>query len=145
MCKKSIYLVSFVLVLGLTNNTFAEIPRDPNLVLYYSFEDVGKIVPDESGKGHDGAVCGDVSKCPSGIKYYGAAQFQGKRGPTGYSYLDLNGPDFPAQDIPKSAITLAVWVKCQKTGDHHATLNARTKPPDNTWIIHAEVRSGGQL
>ena len=143
MCKKLIYLVSFVLVWGVVNNVFAEIPRDPNLVLFYSFEDVGTIVPDESGKGHDGAVCGDVTKCLSGIKYYGAAQFQGRLGPTGYSYLDLNGPDFPAEDIPTSAITLSVWVKCQNTNDHHATLNARAS--DNTWIIHAEIRSGGNF
>jgi len=154
MCKKLvvslsnplIYLVSFVLVLGLANNAFAEIPRDPNLVLYYSFEDVGKIVPDESGKGHHGAVFGDVSKVPSGIKYYGAAKFEGRRGPTGYSYLDLNGPGFPDQDKPKSAITLAVWVKCQNTGDHHATLSTRSSPAaNNTWIIHAEIRSGGNF
>jgi hypothetical protein len=135
--------IPLVLVLCLVSDAFAEIPRDPNLVIYFPYEEVGTVVADESGKGHDGAVCGDISACPSGIKWYGAAQFQGKRGPTGYSYLDLNGPGFPAQDIPRSAITLAVWVKCLNTGDHHATLNARTLPPDNTWIIHAEVRSGG--
>ena len=143
MCEKLMYLVCFVLLLGLANKALAEIPRDPNLILFYSFEDVGKVVPDESGKGHDGAVCGDVTKCLSGIKYYGAAQFQGKLGPTGYSYLDLNGPGFPAEDIPKSAITLSVWVKCQNTGDHQATLNARAS--DNTWVMHAEVRSGGNF
>ncbi len=140
MCRKLTYLISFVLVFGLADEAFAQAAGDPNLVIYYSFEDVGTIVPDESGKGHDGAVCGDVSAYASG-KYYGAAKFQGRGGPTGYSYLDLNGPGFPAQDIPTSAITLAVWVKCQNTADHHATVNARAS--DNTWVMHAEVRSGG--
>ncbi len=143
MFRRLICLGIVVLSLGVANNAHAEIPRDPNLVLFYSFEDVGKIVPDESGKGHDGAVCGDVTKCLSGIKWFGAAKFEGKLGPTGYSYLDLNGPGFPAEDIPKSAITLSVWVKCQNINDHHATLNARAS--DNTWVIHAEVRSGGNF
>jgi len=143
MRRKLIYSIVFVLVLSLADNTLAQVARDPNLVLYYPYEDVGVIVPDESGKGHDGAVCGDVSAYASG-KYYGAAKFQGKLGPTKYSYLDLNGPGFPDQDKPKSAITLAVWVKCQNSGDHHATLNARSSPSaNNTWVIHAEVRSGG--
>jgi len=141
MRRKLICSIVFVLLLSLANNTFAQVTRDPNLVLYFPYEDVGVIVPDESGKGHDGAVCGDVSADAG--KYYGGAKFLGTGGPTGYSYLDLNGPGWPAQDIPKSAITLSVWVKCQNTGGHHATLNARTNPPDNTWIIHAEVRSGG--
>jgi hypothetical protein len=141
MCRKLAYLAPFVLLLGLAYDAAAEIPRDPNLVLYYSYEQVGKIVPDESGKGHNGAVCGDVSLAASGIKWYGAAEFQGTKGPTKYSYLDLNGPGWPAQDIPKSAITISVWVKCKNTGDHHATVNARAS--DNTWVMHAEIRSGG--
>ena len=141
MWRKVAFFVSFIFLLGPAQRVAAEILRDPNLVLYYSYEQIGKIVPDESGKGHNGAVCGDVSAAPSGIKWYGAAQFQGTKGPTGYSYLDLNGPGWPAQDIPKSAVTLAVWVKCKNTGDHHATVNARAS--DNTWVMHGEIRSGG--
>jgi hypothetical protein len=141
MWKVLLYAVCLIVVLVLAGGVRAEIPRDPNLILYYSYEQVGLIVPDESGKGHDGVVCGDVSAAASGIKWYGAAKFEGTRGPTKYSYLDLNGPSFAAEDIPKSAMTLAVWVKCLNTGDHHATVNARAK--DNTWVMHAEIRSGG--
>src|SRR4030042_437279 len=122
MCRKLICLVSFVLLLGLAHDVSAEIPRDPNLVIYYSYEDVGLIVPDESGKGHNGTVCGDVSAAPSGIKWYGAAEFLGEWGPTKYSYLDLDSPRYPAVDIPKSAITLSAWAKCRKTGQHHAII-----------------------
>jgi hypothetical protein len=141
MCRKLIYLVSLVFLLGLTNNASAEIPRDPNLVIYYSYEEVGAIVPDESGKGHDGTVCGDVSLAPSGIKWYGAAEFLGKWGPTGYSYLDLDSPHYPAVDIPKSAITLAAWVKCKKTGEDHAIISCRAS--DNTWVIHPQINDNG--
>ena len=55
------------------------------------------------------------------------------------SYLDLQGADFPTEDIPKSAITLAAWLKVQNTGNHHAIFNARAA--DATWVVHPEVRS----
>ena len=137
MCRKLIYLVSFVCLLGLANNASAEIPRDPNLVIFYSYEDVGMIVPDESGRGHHGTVNGDISECLSGIKWYGAAEFQGIWGPTGYSYLDLDSPNYPAEDIPRSAITLAAWAKCRKTGQHHALMSTRAS--DNTWVMHPQI------
>ena len=137
MCRKLMCFVSFVSLLGLANSVSAEIPRDPNLVVYYSYDSVGLIVPDESGKGHHGTVCGDVSLVPSGIKWYGAAEFEGIWGPTGYSYLDLDSPHYPAEDIPKSAITLAAWCKCRKTGQHHAILSCRAS--DNTWVIHPQI------
>ncbi len=141
MCRKWIQLASIVFLPGLVNLGSAEIPRDPNLVIYYSYEDVGAIVPDESGKGHNGTVCGDVSAAPSGIKWYGAAEFLGEWGPTKYSYLDLDSPHYPAADIPKSAITLAAWVNCRKTGKDHAIISCRAA--DNTWVIHPQINDNG--
>ncbi|MCX5643446.1 MAG: PA14 domain-containing protein [Phycisphaerae bacterium] len=141
MGRKLIYLGSFVFLLGLAHTASAEIPRDPNLVIYYSYDKVGAIVPDESGKGHNGTVCGDVSAAPSGIKWYGAAEFQGIWGPTGYSYLDLDSPHYPAVDIPKTAITLAAWAKCRKTGQEHAIISCRAS--DNTWVIHPQINNDG--
>jgi len=137
MSRKVMCAIPLVLVLCLASGAFAEIPRDPNLVIYYSYEDVGTIVPDESGKGHHGAVAGDVSEAPSGIKWYGAAEFQGIWGPTKYSYLDLDSPHYPAADIPKTAITLAAWAKCRKTGQHHALMSTRAS--DNTWVMHPQI------
>ncbi|KPK38888.1 MAG: hypothetical protein AMJ65_12280 [Phycisphaerae bacterium SG8_4] len=138
MCRQTICSVfSFLLVLGLADSTFADIPKDPNLVIYYSYDEVGLIVPDESGRGHHGTVNGDVSGAPSGIKWFGAAEFQGIWGPTGYSYLDLDSSTYPAEDIPKSAITLAAWVECRKTGQHHAIISCRAS--DNTWVIHPQI------
>jgi hypothetical protein len=141
MRRKLTYSICFVLLLGLVNNAFAEIPRDPNLVIYYSYEDVRAIVPDESGKGHNGTVCGDVSAYPSGIKWYGAAKFLGIWGPAGFSFLDLDSPHYPAVDIPKSAITIAAWVKCQQTGQEHAIMSIRAS--DNTWIMHPQINNNG--
>ncbi len=136
MSKKLIYLISFVLVLGLANNALADLMNDPSLVIYYSFDDVGNIVADQSGKGHDGVVVGNVTADPDG-KYNGAAKF------TSGSYLDLDGPSFPPEDIPTSGITLAAWAKCVNTGGHHAIFNARAS--DTTWLVHPELRSNGQF
>jgi hypothetical protein len=143
MCRKLVCLVSLVVFLGLARSAFSEIPRDPNLVIYYSYDSVGAIVPDESGRGHNGTVCGDVSGCPSGIKWYGAAEFLGEWGPTHYSYLDLDSPHYPASDIPKSAITLAAWVNCRKTGKDHAILSCRGS--DNTWVVHPQINDNGSF
>jgi hypothetical protein len=134
MCRRLIYLVSFVLVLALAGNAFTA--DDPSLVIYYSFDDVSGIIADQSGKGHDGTVQGDVTADTDG-KQGGAAKFA--RG----GYLDLDGPNFPAEDIPTSGITLAAWVKCENTGEHHAIFDARTGA--GTWITHPELRSDGQF
>ncbi len=143
MCRNAIQWVSVVCLLGLAGNALAEMARDPNLVIYYSYDSVGAIVPDESGKGHNGTVCGDVSLVASGIKWYGAAQFRGEWGPTGYSYLDLDSPHYPAEDIPRSAITLAAWVQCEKTGKDHAILSCRSS--NNVWVVHPQINDGGNF
>jgi hypothetical protein len=141
MWKAPFYAICLIVVLAVTGGVRAEIPRDPNLVIYYSYETVGKIVPDESGKGHHGTVCGDVSAAPSDIKWYGAAKFLGEWGPTKYSYLDLDSPHYPAADIPKSAITLSAWVNCRQTGKDHAIISCRAA--DNTWVIHPQINNDG--
>ncbi len=143
MCRNAMQWVSVVCLLGLAGNALAEMARDPNLVIYYSYDSVGAIVPDESGKGHSGTVCGDVSLVASGIKWYGAAQFLGEWGPTGYSYLDLDSPHYPAEDIPTSAITLAAWVQCEKTGKDHAILSCRSS--NNVWVVHPQINDGGNF
>jgi hypothetical protein len=112
------------------------VETDPSLVIYYSFDEVSDIVADQSGKGHDGLVVGEVTADANG-KYNGAAKFA-----TG-SYLDLDGPNFAAEDIPTSGMTLAAWIKCTNTGDHHAIFNARAS--DETWVVHPEARSNGEF
>jgi hypothetical protein len=134
MCGKLIYLFSFVLALVLAGNAFSA--DDPSLVIHYSFDNVSKIVIDQSGKGNDGTVQGGVTADPDGM-HNGAARF------TSGGFIDLDGDNFPAEDIPTSAVTLAAWVKCENTGEHHAIYDARTWA--GTWIIHPELRSDGQF
>ena len=134
MSRKLIYFITFVLVLVLAGNVLAT--DDPSLVIHYSFDNVGKNVADQSGKGHDGVVNGSVTQESVG-KFNGAAKFANG------GYLNLDGGNFPAEDIPKSAMTIAAWVKCEYTGEHHAIFDARTDA--GTWIIHPELRSDGQF
>jgi len=109
---------------------------DPSLAIYYSFDEVGAVVADQSGKGHDGAVVGEVTADPAGV-IDGAAKFANA------GYLDLDGPNVAAEDIPTSAVTLAAWIKCENNGDHHALFNARAS--DQTWLVHPEARSNGEF
>ncbi len=136
MCKRLISLFPFVMVLSLAVNVCGDILSDPSLIIYYSFDEFDNVVLDQSGKGHDGVVTGSVTPDPDGVRN-GAAKFA--KG----SYLDLDGPSVPADDIPTSGITLAAWAKCENTGDHHAIFNARAS--DNTWLIHPELRSEGNF
>lgn len=115
-----------------------DIDIDTDLVLHYSFDDFETVVPDDSGNGHIGLIVGDISPEPNG-KINGGAHFFGTSG----SYLDLNGPGFPAQNIPTSEITVAAWVKCDwtYTGDnwHHSIMNCEAS--GGTWCIYCEYRT----
>jgi len=112
------------------------VETDSSLVIYYSFDEVGDIVADQSGKGHDGVVVGDVTAEAEG-KVNGAANFA-----TG-SYLDLDGPSIPAEDIPTSAMTLAAWINIANTGGDHEIFSARAS--DESWLIHPEPKSSGDI
>jgi len=132
MCGKSTYLICVILLFVPATNARAYLLRDPQLTLYYTFDEVTDVVLDQSGNGHDGIVMGDVTLDPEGMRN-GAAKFA-----TG-SYLDLDGPNIPSKHIPTTGMTLAAWVKCEYTGGHHAIFNARAA--DETWLIHPELRS----
>jgi len=108
---------------------------DPSLVIHYTFDEVGDVVADQSGKGLDGVVVGDI-EAAEGI-LAGAGKFA-----TG-SYLDLDGPSIPAEDIPTSAITLAAWINCDNTGGDHEIFNARAS--DSTWVMHPEPKGSGDI
>jgi hypothetical protein len=136
MFRKMIFLFSLALLAGLNGSALASFLDDSSLVFYYSFDSVTDIVADQSGNGHDGVVVGDVTAEPVG-KYSGAAKFAMT------SYLDLDGENFPVEEVPTTAITLAAWIKVENTGDHHAIFNARAS--DATWIIHPEARSEGEF
>ena len=110
--------------------------KDPDLVIYYSFDKFGNIVSDESGHGNDGVINGSITPDPGG-KRGGAAKFA--KG----SFIDLNGPKIAAANIPVDAMTLCTWAKLENTGDQHAIFNARAT--DQTWVVHPEFRSDGKV
>lgn len=105
--------------------------KDPDLIFYFPFEKFdGNTALDMSGNGLNGEIKGNI-KIVDG-KFGKCAQFEKT------AYIDLNGPNIPDDRIPKSAITLCAWIKCQSTGDHHEIFNARAS--DGTWVIHPEAR-----
>lgn len=130
--KRLLFAASICIALVMASGVWAD---DPDLVIYYSFDNFADVVPDESGHGNDGTVVGDVMSDGVGQRG-GAARF------VSGSYIDLDGPNFPAEDIPTSGFTLSAWVNCENTGGDHAIFNARAS--DETWIIHPDVRGGGQ-
>jgi hypothetical protein len=110
------------------------IVSDGDLVIYYNYDEVGATVTDGSGKGHDGTVMGDVTAEVVG-KRRGGAAFANS------GYIDLDGANFPAGDIPVTGITLAAWAKVEDTGISHAIFNARSDGDPQVWLIHPEIRA----
>jgi hypothetical protein len=129
------YLFCFVLLLALTGNAFAA--KDPSLVIYYDFEGFGNnpFVLDKSDKGHDATVIGSVGGLiGAGVRGSEACQVA-DRG----SYLDLDGANYPSEDIPTTAMTLAYWVKPEKTGDTQTVFSALAAP--HSWCHGGYIRN----
>ncbi|HUU16613.1 MAG TPA: hypothetical protein VMW72_05645, partial [Sedimentisphaerales bacterium] len=64
MCRKLMYLVSFILVLGLVLTSVAK-AADPDLAAYWKFDDgSGTTALDSSGNGNDGVFVGDPKWVP---------------------------------------------------------------------------------
>jgi len=136
MSKNTLCVVVSMVLLGLAGQAAADLSGDPALVIYYSFDEFTDIVPDESGKGYDGEVNGEVTFEAEGM-HDGAAKFASQ------GFLDLDGPGIADEDIPTTGMTLAAWVKCEDTGGDHAIFNARSS--DGTWLIHPELKGGGNF
>jgi hypothetical protein len=102
MSKKLIYLISFVLVLGLVLTSVAK-ADDPDLVAYWKFDDgSGTTAFDSTGNGNDGVFVGDPKWVPG--KLGGALEFDGD------DYLNCgNDPSLEIRD----QITIAFWFKVE--------------------------------
>ena len=135
MRRKLTYLFSFILLLGVSGNTFAA--EDPSLVIYFDFEGFGNnpIVLDKSGRGNNAAVIDSVNGITgAGVRGSEACQVTG-----GASYLDLDGPNFPTEDIPTTAMTLAYWVKPEDTGGTQTVFSALAAP--HSWCHGGYIRN----
>ncbi|MBD3184799.1 hypothetical protein GF312_21130 [Candidatus Poribacteria bacterium] len=111
---------------------------DPDLTFYFPFEAFdGDTALDKSGKGHNGTINGNIKIVDGGGKIGNAAEFEQT------SFIDLDGANFPLEDIPVEEMTLMAWIKPENTGGDHAIFNARSG--DSTWLIHPEAKSSGQF
>jgi len=98
MCKKLIYLVSFVLVLGMG---FSPAHGQAGLVGYWRFdESSGTTAADSAGGDNDGTLSENVEWQSSDGKAGGALLFDG----TNTAHVE-----FPTTGMSASAGTMAVW------------------------------------
>ena len=136
-CKLAPYLVCLLLIGALCLHTteFASTePLDPDLVLYFDYEDFkGDTVLEKSGRGYDGAINGKVTQSDDG-KFGKAAEFAST------SFLDLDGPNIADDDIPTEGMSVVAWINVEKVTDM-AIFNARAG--DGTWLVHPEARGDG--
>jgi hypothetical protein len=135
MYRNLIWLFSFVFLLSFTINASAV--EDPSLVIFYDFEDFDNnpVVLDKSGRGNDATVVDDVS----GIAGAGVRGSEACRVTGNGSYLDLDGVNFPAEDIPTTAFTLAYWVKPENTGGTQTIFSALAAP--HSWCHGGYIRN----
>ncbi|MCJ7673795.1 MAG: hypothetical protein MUO33_01430, partial [Sedimentisphaerales bacterium] len=83
MCRKSVYLISFVLVLSLISTSSGQ-PVDPNLVGWWKLDEAsGTTAADSSGNAHNGTLNGN----PQWVTGYfgGALEFDG-----GGDYVEIS-------------------------------------------------------
>jgi len=102
MFRKSIFIISFVAVLGMGLAIPAK-AADPDLVGYWPFDEgTGTIAFDVTGNGNDGVFVGDPQWVPG--KLGGALEFDGD------DYLNCgNGPTLEIRD----AITISFWFQVE--------------------------------
>ncbi|MCJ7777247.1 MAG: LamG domain-containing protein [Sedimentisphaerales bacterium] len=107
MRRKLIYLISFVLVLGLVQASVAE-GADPNLVGWWKLDDsCGTTAIDSSNYGNNGTLLGDPKWVPGRIG--GALNLDGTN-----DYVDCGSA---AVFNINGAITLSAWVKTNDAGN----------------------------
>ena len=135
--KLASYLVCLLLIgaLCLYTTEFASAePSDPDLVLYFDYEDFkGDTVLEKSGRGYDGEISGKVTQSNDG-KFGKAAHFAST------SFLDLDGPNIKPEDIPTEGMSVVAWINVDVITDM-AIFNARAA--DGTWLVHPEARGDG--
>jgi len=112
MCRKLIYLVSFVLVLGLAMSV-AE-GADPSLIAWWRFEEgSGTTAYDSSGNGNDGTLVGGATWAAG--RYGGGIELDGTSG-----YVSV--PDF---ELTTDTITFVAWLNGWRGGDWAPLLSSR--------------------
>jgi len=124
MCRKLIYLTSFVLALSLVLSSIAD-AAEPGLVGWWKLDETsGTIASDSSGNGRNGTLVGNPQWVPGKIN--GALQFDGNDWVNCGDILNIS-----------DAITIACWV------------NPAGLSGDNGWVarwdVYAFKSSGSSL
>ncbi|MHC4206063.1 MAG: LamG domain-containing protein [Planctomycetota bacterium] len=110
MCRKLIYLISFVLLLGLALTSTAR----ADLVGLWRFDEgAGTIAYDSSGNGNDGNLEGGVTWATG--RFGGGIELDGTSG-----YVSV--PDF---ELTTDSITFAIWLNGWKGGDWAPLISSR--------------------
>ena len=131
--KRSIVILVCLLLTSQIGSYAADL-IDPDLVLYFDFEDfTATHVIEKSGNGYDGKIVQKVTQSNDG-KFGKAGHFV-----TG-SYLDLDGPNVDPEHIPTEGMSVVAWINVEAIADM-AIFNARAG--DNTWLVHPEARGDG--
>ena len=136
MSKKLIYLICFVLVLGLVMTSVVE-AADPDLLVWYKFDETsGTIAHDSSGNGHDGTLNGNPKWVPGQIN--GALDFGGD----GDYVIDA---DAGAYMNGLSAVTVALWIKSDVIGTDSGFIIFENPQGRDTRNIRYDQDMGGGL
>jgi len=127
MVRKLIYLVSFILVLGVTCKASAD------LIAHWRLdESSGSVAHDTSGNGHDGTV-GGIPNWVAG-KIRGALDFNGST-----NYIDMD------DRVVEGTWTLAMWLKPRDipySSGYYAVMHT------DTWAagaMHLHLRANTSL
>lgn len=131
--KRSI-VVLVCLLLTSQIGSYASDLIDPDLVLYFDFEEfTATHVIEKSGNGYDGRINRKVTQSNDG-KFGKAAHFEST------SFLDLDGPNIDPEHIPTDGMSVIAWINVDAIS-HMAIFNARAG--DGTWLVHPEARGEG--
>ncbi|MCH7558900.1 MAG: hypothetical protein IIB56_15815 [Planctomycetes bacterium] len=134
MCRKLIYLTSFIFVLGLVNTSVVsgiDLDTDPALVGWWKFDEgVGDTTADSSGNENTGTLHGPVEWTDEG--YIGGALLF--TGPFNYVLVE----DSPELN-PTDAITIAAWINPSWTGNNRI-IQKSTEGSDNQYRL---IKEGG--
>ena len=126
MCKKLIYLVSFVLVLGLTLTS----PAGADLIGYWPLDEgAGATVADVSGKGHHGFFAEGTPEWVEG-KFGKALKFNGS------NKVEIpDHPDFHMED----AVSVALWAQPEGDQPDYAKLFCKNKTSEYPYAIQYDT------
>ena len=126
MCRKLLYLISFVFVLGLVIANTTEAQDDPNLIGWWKLDETsGTVAADSSGYGNDGTVVGGGPWVSGYID--GALDFDGDD-----DYVDC-GYD-PIFDTA-GEMTIAAWVTIRSVPTAWACVLAKG---EYSWRLSSE-------